>query len=658
MMIAFFGISFSIISGTTSVIVRLENSLDELIVENNMYMSFANIENIDSNLSFFKEQEKKLKDNVQNKKVKTPEDIAIEKYLNQYFGNNFDIFTLFAFLNAEKLLSTISFDDIFTNLNWKYSLSWYMSNESVDWGYQYFSLNDLKILQMISDYSEGEMEPLETYFLDDYRDVSLVQGNFLMDSPSENVYMNDFQIEQSSENGVNSLLTQTNDPNYDVRVGVGEDWANYNDVQVGDIIYLPQPNGKDFRAKVMFTFRVPQYIFPSFSLSKVIPDSQTQTYVVMNSINYLNYFGDVSDNKVYFGFNDLYNDIDTYSDYTSPFIKNRLKECINFLNKNILLAYSNFNAQLFDNLANTFGLNQDLTNKIDNYVPKQTEVKFQNKLSGEIEEKTVDVVPIVIDSINVQRLNVKEGDIIKTGFYDNEEQLNNFLELNSINNSGVAFEVVGIFDNSLPVGIFTTKPYLDTYINSLDLEVLMQINQNQEQYYSLLSGDFENNTNLQNDFQSNVRPQIKSIITKDGIEKQINIITNLLKNVFVLFSFFATLIALTLIIISIKEIADNSNHEVAILKANGFSNKRASRLILIPYIFIMVLAIILVIPIIIVIFFIINGLIFQLTQGMNFNIGVFWWQWLILCLMIILSFVVTIILIRIGFGRQATIKNL
>lgn len=1197
LMIAFFGISFSIIAGTTSVINRLENSLNELIVENNMHMAFANVENIDSNLSFLEEQEKKLNNNLKNKETRTPEDIAIEEYLNQYFGNNFDIFSFFAFLNIEKLLSTVSFDDTFTNLNWKYNLSWYMSNESVDWGYQYFSLNDLNILAMINDYRNNESKPLDDYFLDDYRDVSFTQGNFLMNSPSENVYINDFQTQQSNPDAINSLLTESTDANYDVRVGVGQDWANYNNVNIGDIIYLPQPNGKDFRAKVMFTFRVPQYIFPSFSLSKVIPDSKTQTYVVMNSIDYLNYFGDVSNNKVYFGFNDLYNDIDAYNDYTSPFIKNRLKEYINFLNRNILIAYSNFNIQLFDNLTNydaisvsivylqinimkmltalllvifltitilvlavlvkkkvknnrpelgtlkalgwsqgkislslisfpliiillggiiaisfgflvqqlwinlwsshflinfgsavftiselflvyllpviilisisylvtyrilrkptmdlihnvdeykpnvfvkvsslftrrnknfyfsyqiknifrsigkssiifssiffaffsvaialaginvinrasvsivntfqmdsvmlmddtdntisvnqdetqmetkyinhymfsnsvswnelkdltteeqvwnvaktkysfdddtqleraqeldfqlssyikttdfnnenwvipwqsfeflnygllqveagtpsainwedvpldysgltfnnylniynqyatyynynqnfkddnesiirpnilintviydnnnllpyyydfanwetyvdsytnksinslfdldyhktsqkqefftmnigsqqvivdqngnpspaptgetnindwisnreeygnndvpdlltkywkvdsnsvyeeldtgeiiyktklyayeinsykasnnfntqwfsimnngsnltsTFGLNNELTNKIDDYEPKQVEVKFQNKLSGTIETKNVDTIPIVIDSINAQRLNVQEGDIIKTGFYDQDEQLNNFLELDSINNSGVAFEIVGVFTNNLPVGIFTTKPYVDAYANNLELQVMMQINQKQEQYYSLQSSNFENNTSLQNDFRSNVRPQIKSIITKEGIEKQINIITNLLKNVFVLFSFFATLIALTLIIISIKEIADNSNHEVAVLKANGFSNKRASRLILIPYIVIMILAIILVIPIIIVIFLIINGLIFQLTQGMNFNIGVFWWQWLILCLMIILAFVITIALIRIGFRRQATITNL
>lgn len=1193
LMIGFFGISFSIIAGTASVINRLESSLNGLISDNNMHMAFGNLQNIDANFST-----RRIEDYLLEKKeerMSTPEDIAIEEYFYEYFGKNSDIFTYFLFLNAEKLLSTVSFGDIFTNINWKYNLSWYMSSESVDWGFQYFALNDLKILEMIKDYTSGSSQALANYFVSDYRDVTLTQGNYLMDTQSENIYINDFATHQSNKEVVNQLLTLKNDDTYDVRVGVGEDWANYNNVKVGDIINLPQPNGKDFRAKIMFTFRVPQYIFPSFSLSKVIPDSKTQTYVVMNSIDYLKYFSDVSGNKIYFGFNDLYNDIDNYDDYTSRYIKNRLREYLSFVNRNSILAFNNFNAQLFDNLTNydaisvsivylqinimklltilllvifltitilvlavlvkkkvknnrpelgtlkalgwsqgkislslisfpliiiliggviaiafgflvqqlwinlwashflidfggmlfsiseltlvfvlptiilisisylvtyrilrkptmdlihnvgeykpnifvkissiitrknknfyvsyqiknifrsigkssiifssiffaffsvsialaginvinksstsivntlkmdsviimngtensisvnqdetnmeakylnhylfsdlvnwnelknltteeqvwnlakrkykftkvnqleraqeldeqlsgyinttnfnnenwvipwqafeflnyglleveageaspvnwedirlnytnitfnnyltiynqyatyynynqrfksdketiirpdllintviydnnnllpyyydfanwetfideftnerinslfdldyhrinkeekyltmdlngdqifvnengvpitqsgaknvqqwiekhkeidseidnlvtsywevedsipyselengktiftttlckyeinsyktsknfntqwfsimdngdnltkAFGLNSNLTNQIDKFEPKQVEVKYQNKFSGEINVKNVDVIPIVIDSINAQRLNLKAGDIIKTGFYDQQEQLNNFLELNSVNNSGIAFEIVDVFENNLPLGIFTTKPYIDSYVNNLRLDVIMQINQTQRQYYSLLSNNFRSGTTLEDDFQTNIRTQIENIITKKGIEKQLKIITNILQNIFILFSFFAILIALTLIVISIKEIADNSNHEVSILKANGLSNKRASRLILIPYIIIMILAILLVIPIIIIIFAIINGLIFEVTRGMNFNIGVLWWQWLILCFMIILAFLITIILIRISFSRQATIKNL
>jgi len=62
-------------------------------------------------------------------------------------------------------------------------------------------------------------------------------------------------------------------------------------------------------------------------------------------------------------------------------------------------------------------------------------------------------------------------------------------------------------------------------------------------------------------------------------------------------SFFSVFIASTVIVIAMKDMIDSSKREVAMLKALGYSNLKATTLILLPYIIIIGIAFIIALPI-------------------------------------------------------------
>jgi len=217
--------------------------------------------------------------------------------------------------------------------------------------------------------------------------------------------------------------------------------------------------------------------------------------------------------------------------------------------------------------------------------------------------------------MNAKRLGIKEGDIITTNNIDLDEKLFNNLIIDKILDDDVAFEIIDVYDSYIPMGGFTLWKFLENYKNNFIPNVFLGSNK-QKENYSFTSDFFKTGTDLVNDIQSGIKPSIEQAISKEVILDQIKIITDSINGLLFAFSFFALLISISLILISIKEIADNSINEISILKANGVTNSKATRIILIPYIFIMMIALGIAIPINIIIFTI-------ASRGLSNVIGIF-----------------------------------
>lgn len=340
LIIIFFGVSFSVVAGTIESTQRIEKSLDELFIENNLHFSYMDLNNIEE-----------YGDPVFN----FDGDDEIDDFLESYFNFNPAIADFFGLFYIYKTLSVYLEDDSMKNILWKYELSYYMTTETSTWGYQYIALNNYDISQMIIDKVRGDPKSLDEYLLTDYKNNTLTQQT-ITPTNNENLLVDDYQVIDSySDAGVNDLFLDDNlaesTDDYDVKVGVGYEWAKANNVDIGDVISLPQPFGTNIKAKVVLTFRVPHYAFPSFSTTKPIPDTKEQTYVLMNTNSFLNYFGPTAKAYVFFGFDNLYNDVSTYSDYVSNFIRVRINDYNLKINKLSLTFFINANAKRFNNLS-------------------------------------------------------------------------------------------------------------------------------------------------------------------------------------------------------------------------------------------------------------------------------------------------------------------
>lgn len=340
LLIIFFGVTFSIVSGTIQASVRIGNSLDELFIEENLHFSYIDLDDLNKYNDPFFDFNK---------------DDEISTFLNEYFAYNPDIVDLLIFLLGYKEISIYLENEDMKNLLWKYELTYYMSNDVSAAGYQYIALNNYDITQMLYDYVRGSPQSLDSYILTDYKNSTLTQSTNSADG-SSNILVDDYQVVDSlTPNGINDLFIDTpelpaSNDEYDVKIGIGADWAELNNKQVGDVISLPQPFGTNIQAKIVVTFRAPEYVFPSFSLSKPIPDVSEQTYVLMNTQSFLDYFAPVASPMLYIGFSDLYNDVNHYDDYTSNIIENRIDNYNEQLNKIVVSEFYGAQIRRFNNL--------------------------------------------------------------------------------------------------------------------------------------------------------------------------------------------------------------------------------------------------------------------------------------------------------------------
>ncbi|BDV02385.1 MAG: hypothetical protein HPAVJP_2740 [Candidatus Hepatoplasma vulgare] len=283
------------------------------------------------------------------------ENDEISNFLLEYFNFNPDITDLMLYLLGYKEVSIYLENDDMKNLLWKYELTYYMSNEISAEGYQYIALNNYDITKMLYDYVRGSPQSLDSYLLTDYRQSTLTQSTNSASSSTNNVLVDDYQVVDSlTPAGINDLFLDNNIPasgdDYDVKIGIGADWAELNNKEVGDIISLPQPFGTNIQAKIVVTFRAPEYVFPSFSISKPIPDVSEQTYVLMNTKSFLEYFAPVAQPMLFIGFSDLYNDVEHYNDYTSNIIEKQIDNYNQQLNKLLFTFFSNVQVRKFNNI--------------------------------------------------------------------------------------------------------------------------------------------------------------------------------------------------------------------------------------------------------------------------------------------------------------------
>jgi len=86
-------------------------------------------------------------------------------------------------------------------------------------------------------------------------------------------------------------------------------------------------------------------------------------------------------------------------------------------------------------------------------------------------------------------------------------------------------------------------------------------------------------------------------VTIKDLLDQVQTIYKLTVAIFNVVSFFSVFIAITVIIIAMKDLIDASKREVAMLKALGYSNIKATGLILLPYIIIIGIAFAIALPV-------------------------------------------------------------
>ncbi len=121
----------------------------------------------------------------------------------------------------------------------------------------------------------------------------------------------------------------------------------------------------------------------------------------------------------------------------------------------------------------------------------------------------------------------------------------------------------------------------------------------------------------------------------------------LLQGIFYIVAFFALFIGITVVMIAMKDIMDSNKREVSMFKAFGYSNARATSLVITPYLFVIVLAFIIAIPISLV-FLSAVGTILTLVTGTTYVFALVLWQWIV-----VVGFIIGLV-IFLGFvGYQS-----
>lgn len=374
--IIFFGLSFALIGGSINALERIERSLTELTVNYNLHFAYAELDTLEFENQDYSQTSETNEDISEYSDYEyymyiannsSEETLNTQAFLEIYFNYNESIFAFFILLEIIKFVSNFVQNDTFTNLVWKYELSYFMDSESSSEGYYYICLNNYDLQKILSDSITNTTNSKDYYLVEDYTDSFLTQNTYSYSS-NDPLLVDDYQVVESlTPNGINDIYDDTYIPengwnglDYDVKVAVGYEWAEYNDVEPGDVISLPQPFGSDFDALVVATIRIPCYTFPSFSQLKVIPSLEDQTYVLMDTESFLKYFGSVASPTVYIGFANLYNEVETYDDYVSRVVSSYNKDYVNQLNIMFENFFNNIQFYTFNDITNFTSLQASL----------------------------------------------------------------------------------------------------------------------------------------------------------------------------------------------------------------------------------------------------------------------------------------------------------
>ncbi len=116
----------------------------------------------------------------------------------------------------------------------------------------------------------------------------------------------------------------------------------------------------------------------------------------------------------------------------------------------------------------------------------------------------------------------------------------------------------------------------------------------------------------------------------------------LLQGILYIIAFFSLFIGITVVMIAMKDIMDSNKREVSMFKAFGYSNGRATSLVITPYLFVIVLAFLIAIPTSLI-FLSTVGAILTVLTGTTYVFTLVLWQWAV-----VMGFIIGLI-VFLGF---------
>ena len=312
-------------------------------------------------------------------------------------------------------------------------------------------------------------------------------------------------------------------------------------------------------------------------------------------------------------------------------------------------------------------------NSLNDYVQTEDPFSCDDSIGS---EDNLAVIPVIIDSFNAKRLNLKKDQIFYRKQIDDKAKedsqydgLDSELQIQSSKYDTAAFQVLDIYKEPLPLGAITLNKFLNEsstipsksgenkesnpYISEENQSPLFMFLKEKKQikYYPIernisSSLTVKNLFGNGNDFHSNY----SSIFNKKSVEDQVLFVISIINLIFYAFAFFASFISIVLIILSIKEIADSVMPEISTLKTLGYSNWKVTFLILTPYIIIMLLAVAISLGINILFFSLLSSALSK-SFGLGIWLGMPIWQWVILISSVILLFMIVILIIFYSFSK-------
>ncbi len=295
------------------------------------------------------------------------------------------------------------------------------------------------------------------------------------------------------------------------------------------------------------------------------------------------------------------------------------------------------------------------------------------------------IIPVIVSESQLEELN-EEATKIQNGnitYYD----VNNFggLDFGRVmdynftheSNSDVYIQVVGTYTNDYDY-VLTTMKHFTTWMDSehdtvdtyLYTEYLYYDNNAAQDVFTLehympaspTSGDnvylySDKDPSPTNNYTIDWYPQYYIPLSISLLEDQLVEFYNIISIFFILFAVIVMSVAMSIIVIAMKEIINNAKREIALLKAFGYSTNRAASLVLLPYIVVMMATFIITVPVVIVslttftvLFSLLLGSTVPFTMGLS--------QWFILYGVIIGFMSILFIIGWISFGRVKPIKAL
>lgn len=289
-------------------------------------------------------------------------------------------------------------------------------------------------------------------------------------------------------------------------------------------------------------------------------------------------------------------------------------------------------------------------------VPEESVEKLNEELDN-LGDDNLDYIPVVVDSFTFNYLLLTSPQIftydpLTDSYYgENISYSNNY----SNSKSDVNIKVVDVYQSFFATGFTTVNDFIETY-NWTDEDDFSNLLYNGIFWslpddYSLsdtstvrsltlvLENQYINQNNGENityeEYINNSKTLLNSPTSEETLESQTDTLFAIVNGFLIVISTFALIVAIIITVIAMKDVNDKSDREVAMLKALGYSNKKATSLVLTPYAIIIFFGFIISIPFAFLILFLISNVLTNLTgSAYTFSLTIF--QWIILLIFIIL----------------------